>query len=279
MAHSIYSRQQLLNRGLVKVKKIAADLGVIPTGDKRLIQSWVDAIVEHQAAQVQKIEIVEATIEFDGESFEGSTQPYMVLVNGEIVHRATTYQQAERYCKWHSLTVIDSQTLAQFELEVELEVQAAEVCETEISFISSDDFFNFEAIVHNDVHNVIATIERDSDNGEWIARMGEGSFSFDSYVDAEQYIKDEYVGMIEDERGSGRITPVIEDMGMTIEDSSFIHNFGQSYTLRVHGALAGTIWLSDDDGWTMDGQSYQDDWQPVAKELVRLTRREYLVAA
>ena len=71
MTHLIYSRQQLLNRGLLKVKKIASDLGVLPTNDKRLIQSWVDAIIEHQAAQIQKVEIVEATIEFESESFEG----------------------------------------------------------------------------------------------------------------------------------------------------------------------------------------------------------------
>ncbi|MFM6673027.1 MAG: hypothetical protein ACKPJO_23310 [Dolichospermum sp.] len=46
MSHPIYSRQQLLNRGLVKVKKIASDLGVIPAGHRRLIQAWVDEIVE-----------------------------------------------------------------------------------------------------------------------------------------------------------------------------------------------------------------------------------------
>jgi hypothetical protein len=55
MTHLIYSRQQLLNRGMVKVKKVAADLGVIPTGDKRLIQSWVDAIVDHQAVQFKRL--------------------------------------------------------------------------------------------------------------------------------------------------------------------------------------------------------------------------------
>jgi hypothetical protein len=264
MSHPIYSSQQLLNRGLVKVKKIAADLGVLPTGDKRLIQSWVDAIVKHQSTQVQKI--VEATINFNSESWD--SEAYEVIVNSEVVHQCSSYQLAERYCKWQGYILVDSQALAQNELEVELEVQAAEASETEISFISSDDFFNFEAIVHNDVHNVIATIERDSDNGEWIARMGEGSFSFDSYVDAEQYIKDEYVGMIEDERGSGRITP-------PIEDSNFIHDFGQSYTLRVHGALAGDIFLDDDHGWTMNGEDFSQDWQPVAKELIRLTRREY----
>ncbi|MFM6350301.1 MAG: hypothetical protein ACKPFK_34945, partial [Dolichospermum sp.] len=95
MSHPIYSRQQLLNRGLVKVKKIAADLGVIPAGDKRLIQSWVDEIVEHQSVMawadtVVESEITTATIGFDSDSYEGLTQPYTVVVNGEVVHRTTT---------------------------------------------------------------------------------------------------------------------------------------------------------------------------------------------
>jgi len=67
MAHPTYSSQQLLNRGMIKVKKVASDLGVLPTGDKRLIQNWIDAIIEHQSAQVQKIEVVEATIDFESE--------------------------------------------------------------------------------------------------------------------------------------------------------------------------------------------------------------------
>jgi hypothetical protein len=80
-----------------------------------------------------------------------------------------------------------------------------------------------------------------------------------------------------DGRTSGRIEPVIEDTSMTIEYSNFVHDFGQSYTLRINGALAGSIFLDDDHGWTMNGEDY-DDWQPVANQLIRLTRREYLVA-
>jgi hypothetical protein len=339
MSHPIYSRQQLLNRGLPRVKKIASDLGVLPTNDKRLIQSWVDAIVKHQAAQVQKIEIVEATIEFDSKSFE--TQPYMVIVGGEVVHRAATMMQAERYCKCHSLTLLDSQTLAQQELEVELEVQAAtkaekaasvevleqhtengfvkfvtlnhengnyytvtpahpipkERCEcgdnhfrgaeckhqlavknaiaSRISFISPTDFGYYEAIVDNDIHHVIAKIYLDQ---SWNVEMVKKSKTLSSYEEAEQFIKDEYVNNVIMHRGSGRIEPVIEDMGMNIEHSNFIHDFGQSYTLRINGALAGSIFLDDDHGWTMNGEDYQADWQPVAKELIGLTRREYLAA-
>jgi len=363
MSHPIYSSQQLLNRGLAKVKKIAADLGVIPTGDKRLIQSWVDAIVEHQAAQVSKIEIVEATIEFDngcgglvepytalidgqetllnGWSHEGLTEPYMVMVNGEVVHRAATYQQAERYCKWHSLTLVDSQTLAQNELEVEMEQQAAtraekaasvevleqvedegfvkfvvqsgenlytvtpahpvnkERCErgdvhfrsveckhqnavknaliAKIQFISPADFGDWEAIVDNEV---IGTIDQDFEAGLWRVNMLRETHSFSSYLEAEQFIKDQYVGdVFMNGRGSGRIEQPIEDIGYLIEDINFRDERGQQYSVRFHGVLTGYIWLNDDLGWTLNGEDHQDDWRPVAKELVKLTRHEYLVAA
>jgi len=343
MSHPIYNRQQLLNRGLLKVKKVAADLGVIPTGDKRLIQTWVDAIVDHQAAQIQKIETTEATIDFDGESFEGSTQPYMVLVGGEVVHRAATYQLAERYCKWHSLIIADSQILAQNELEAELEVQATargekaksveileqhqdegfvkfvvqsgeniytvtpshpnnkERCEcgdnhfrgveckhqiavkneiaSSISFISPSDFGYYEAIVGNDV---VATIEyfndRDCDHPWWSVEMNNRTETCASYEEAEQFIKDEYVrGVFMSERGSSRVYPVIEDIGYIIEDINFRDSKGQQYSVRVHGVLAGYIWLND-HGWTINGEDYQNDWRPVAKELIRLTRHELLAA-
>ncbi|MFM6868990.1 MAG: hypothetical protein ACKPKQ_03170, partial [Dolichospermum sp.] len=124
MSHPIYSRQQLLNRGLVKVKKIAADLGVIPAGDKRLIQSWVEAIIQYQSTQVQEVEEVTATISFDSDCYEGLTQPYTVVVSGAVVHRTTTYQMAVRHCKWQGYTLLDSQTLAQDELEAEMVAQA-----------------------------------------------------------------------------------------------------------------------------------------------------------
>lgn len=368
MSHPIYSRQQLLNRGLLRVKKIAADHGILPTGDKRLIDVWVDAIIEHQAAQVQKNEV--ATIEFDngieglvepytalidgqetplnGWSHEGLTQPYMVLVNGEVVHRATTYQLAERYCKWHSLRLV-GQTLAQSELEAELEVQATaraekakfvqvveqvedegfvkfivqsnesfytvtpahpvdkQRCEcgdnhfrggwgglckhqiavkekiaSQVSFISPD-FGYHEAIVNNDVHHVIGTIEyfsdRDCDQPWWNVQMRDKSITLTSYEEAEKFIKDEYTEGVLSHRGSGRITQPIEVTNMTIEDTNMTHDFGQSYTLRVHNHLAGYIWLNDNLGWTLNGEDYQDDWRPVAKELVKLTRHEYLLAA
>jgi hypothetical protein len=261
----------------------------------------------------------------------------MVLVNGEIVHR--TYQQAERHCKWQGYTLVDSQTLAQQELEVELEVQAAtkaekaasvevieqhtengfvkfvtlnhkngnyytvtpahpipkERCEcgdnhfrgaeckhqlavknaiaSRISFISPTDFGYYEAIVDNNIHHVIAKIIY---LDQWNVEMVKKSKTLSSYEEAEQFIKDEYVNNVIMHSATGRIEPIIEDISMNIEFSNFVHDHGQSYTLRINGAIAGSIFLNDDHGWTMNGEDYQDDWQLVAKELIGLT---HLVAA
>ncbi|MFM5995975.1 MAG: hypothetical protein ACKO9U_15615, partial [Dolichospermum sp.] len=313
MSHPIYSRQQLLNRGLVKVKKIAADLGVIPAGDRRLIQSWVDEIVEHQAVMawadtVVESEITTATIGFDSDSYEGLTQPYTVVVNGEVVHRTTTYQMAVRHCKWQGYTLVDSQSVAQDELEAEMVAQATaaesaiqvleqvedegcikfivqsgenfytvtpahplprERCEcgdvhfraanckhqvavrswiaSQVQIISPPDFGYYEAVVGN-INNVIATIEyhsdRDCDQPWWNVRMAKETLTFTSYEEAEQFIKGKYVEDYFAGRGSGRISEPVEDMGMTIEDSNFVHDFGQSYALRVKKILAGYIWLN-----------------------------------
>ncbi|MFM6883980.1 MAG: hypothetical protein ACKPKK_25545, partial [Dolichospermum sp.] len=331
MSHPKYTAKYLLKKGISYCKQIAKKLGISPNGDRRLIQSWVDEIVEHQSVMawadtVVESEITTATIGFDSDSYEGLTQPYTVVVNGEVVHRTTTYQMAVRHCKWQGYTLVDSQSVAQDELEAELEVQAESAiqvleqvedegcikfivqsgenfytvtpahpnpkqrCEcgdthfrgseckhqkavknkiaAKISFISPPDFGYYEAIVDEDIHNIIGTIEyhsdRDCDQPHWSVRMAtKQSEIFTSYEEAEQFIKNDYIeDYISNGRGSGRISEPVEDMGMTIEDSNFVHDFGQSYALRVHKVLAGYIWLND-DGWTLNGVDFEDDWRPV----------------
>ncbi|MFM6349121.1 MAG: hypothetical protein ACKPFK_28865, partial [Dolichospermum sp.] len=105
MSHPKYTAKYLLKKGISYCKQIAKELGINPEGDKRLVFTWVDAIVEHQAVMawadtVVESEITTATIGFDSDSYEGLTQPYTVVVNGEVVHRTTTYQMAVRHCKW-----------------------------------------------------------------------------------------------------------------------------------------------------------------------------------
>ncbi|MFM6349438.1 MAG: hypothetical protein ACKPFK_30495 [Dolichospermum sp.] len=347
MTHPIYTAKFLLNKGITYSKRIAKELGISPEGDRRLIQSWVDEIVEHQSVMawadtVVEPEVTTATIGFDADSYEGLTQPYVVLVDGAVVHRTTTYQQAVRHCQWQGYNLLDSQSLAQDELKVELEMQATaaesaiqvleqvedegcikfivqsgenfytvtpahplpnERCEcgdthfrgseckhqkavknkiaAKISFISPPDFGYYEAIVDEDIHNIIGTIEyhsdRDCDQPWWSVRMAkEKSEIFASYEEAEQFIKDKYVeDYFADGRGSGRISEPVET-GYQIEDTYYQDGRGSQYLVKLHGSFAGYIWLNN-DCWTLNGVDFEDDWRPVAKELAKLTK--HLVAA
>jgi len=256
MSHPVYSRQQLLNRGWVKVKKVAADMGVLPSGDKRLINNWVEAILAHQAKTVAKVEQKSAVIEFDGDSYEGLTQPYMVVSEGKIIHRAETYLQAERFCLNAGLALVEPQEVAQAELEAELRVV--------------DIDFGYHEVVKNG--DVVATIEivfdRDHDLISWAVNKGADRQLFLSYEDAEVFA-------LNDERGSGRLHNPIEDIGYIIEDISFVDPKGQQHSVKFNGTLAGYIWLDDRWGWTLDGETFANDWRPVAKNLVKLTKREY----
>jgi len=255
MSHPVYSRQQLLNRGMVKVKKVAADMGVLPSGDKRLINNWVEAILAHQVKTVAKVEQKSAAIEFDGDSYEGLTQPYMVVSEGKIVHRAETYLQAERFCVNAGLILVEPQEVAQAELEAELEIETI-------------DFGYYEVIKKGG--EVVATISLvfEGDSPLWAVRKGLDRLLFIAYEDAEVFA-------LSDERGSGRINQPIEEIGYIIEDMNFVDLWGQQYSVKFNGTLAGYIWLDDRWGWTLDGEDFFDDWRPVAKNLIKLTKREY----
>jgi len=265
MSHPVYSRQQLLNRGLVKVKKVAADMGVLPSGDKRLIANWVDAILAHQSKTVAKVEKKSAIIDFDGDSYEGLTQPYIVVSEGKIIHRTETYLQAERFCLNAGLVLVEPQEVAQAELEAELRVV--------------DIDFGYHEVVKNG-GEVIATISLvfEDESPLWAVSKGLDRLLFVDYQEAESFALNDERGsgrIDHDERGSGRLHNPIEDIGYIIEDMSFVDLWGQQYSVKFNGHLAGYIWLDDRRGWTLDGEDFFDDWRPVAKNLVKLTKREY----
>lgn len=137
--------------------------------------------------------------------------------------------------------------------------------------------------LHTDkvIATISTTFDRDTDNMSWQVEGSIKGCSFDCYEDAENHIKSEYMNQTKRlHRGSGRDSapPVIESMNYVIEDSSFVHEYGQSYTFRINGILAGSVFLNDDRGWTINGVDYQDDWRTIAGELAMLTRRS-LVAA
>ncbi|MFM6251715.1 MAG: hypothetical protein ACKPEQ_21660, partial [Dolichospermum sp.] len=100
---------------------------------------------------------------------------------------------------------------------------------SQVEVVSPTDFGYYEAIVNGDIHNVIGTIsypsDRDCDQPWWNVRMAKETLTFTSYEEAEQFIKGKYVeDYISNGRGSGRISEPVEDMGMTIEDSNFVHD-------------------------------------------------------
>jgi isopentenyldiphosphate isomerase len=136
MTHPTYTQQALCRYNLPRLKRIATELGVTPTGDKRAAETWVDAIITHQSTQLQKVdEQATAQAELDGfiahqvqapESLtaveisfydhefyalqeliasithdDNLTQPWVVMVNGAEKFRANTWARCNRYITWH----------------------------------------------------------------------------------------------------------------------------------------------------------------------------------
>ena len=63
MTHPIYSQATLTTLTVAALKTIASQLGAIPDGDKRVKQTWVAAILDHQIKfSPAKVEAMEAHI-------------------------------------------------------------------------------------------------------------------------------------------------------------------------------------------------------------------------
>ncbi|WP_226889484.1 hypothetical protein [Nostoc sp. MG11] len=140
MTYLIYTQQSLSRYTLPRLKKIAAELGVTPTGDKRAAETWINAIITHQSNQLQKVDnqaLAQAeldnyiadqaqavapepltTIEINSNHYEVycgkqliayiaydhdefATQPWLVMVNGKEKFRDTTVARCQRFISWH----------------------------------------------------------------------------------------------------------------------------------------------------------------------------------
>ena len=251
---------------------IASELGAVPSGDKRQLATWIDAIIKHQGSNSQPDEVeapIVASIEYDDTQL---TEPYLVVVVGEVVHQRNTYMNAVRYCEIHGYKLMDPTEVAQIELEAELEAQVYEVA-PELQFVSPDGFSEYEAYEKG---VMVGRISRDvsSDDTKWVGEVSYSEKRFEFYDDAEEFVKNNHLGKL-DERGSGRVS----DEGVSIEDVCFVDDRGQQYDVRVHRILAGYIWLIDEKGWTADGCNFNDDWRPIANQIIKMTKHEYLLAA
>ncbi|AVH63707.1 hypothetical protein [Nostoc sp. 'Peltigera membranacea cyanobiont' N6] len=139
MTHVRYTQQALSPYKLPRLKRIATELGVTPTGDKRAADTWVNAIIAHQSTQLQKVDeqalaqaeldhfiadqaqaiapelftIVE--ISFDHHEYYADdklvasishddnhlTQRWVVMINEKEVFRANTLMRCDRFICTH----------------------------------------------------------------------------------------------------------------------------------------------------------------------------------
>ncbi|BDI20468.1 hypothetical protein ANSO36C_62700 (plasmid) [Nostoc cf. commune SO-36] len=139
MTHPTYTQQALSRYNLPRLKRIATERGVTPTGDKRAADTWVNAIITHQSTQLQKVDnqataqaelnnyitdqaqviapellrIVEISFG-DHEYYAGDeliasishddnhlTQRWVVMVNDKEVFRASTLMRCDRFICTH----------------------------------------------------------------------------------------------------------------------------------------------------------------------------------
>ena len=139
MTHVRYTQQALSRYNLKSLKRIAAELGVTPTLDKRATETWLNAIITHQSTQLQKVdEQALAQAELDNyiadqaqaiapepltiveisfchhEYYAGNqlvasishddnhlTQRWVVMVNDKEVFRANTLMRCDRFICTH----------------------------------------------------------------------------------------------------------------------------------------------------------------------------------
>ena len=208
MTHPTYTQQALSRYTVPRLKRIAAELGITPTLDKRAADTWVNAIITHQSAQIQKVDeqttaqteldqfiasqaevvapellrTVEITF-YDHEIYAGDkliasiahddndfvTQRWVVTVNGVEEHRADTWAKCHRYIQWH---LSNSQfAVRNSQLPEQNDTSGNEIMVQVFNECEKYGFDIFDdGIYHNDVKlgKVGCT-----DDGWWVMRTGE----------------------------------------------------------------------------------------------------------
>ncbi|MCC5604138.1 hypothetical protein [Nostoc favosum] len=140
MTYLKYTQQALSRYNIPRLKRIAIELGVTPTGDKRAAETWINAIITYQSTQLQKVadEQALAQAELDNyivdqaqtiapepltpieisfshhEYYAGNqliasishddnhlTQRWVVMVNGKELFRANTLMRCDRFICTH----------------------------------------------------------------------------------------------------------------------------------------------------------------------------------
>lgn len=274
MTYPKFSVKFLVKKGLSYCKMVAKELGITnPEGDKRQVLTWADAIVAHQDTIQPVAEIKQqVVIQFEDGINSCDLAGYSVVdLDGNTIRDGfRTYLSAESWAS-SRFEVVDQQSVAQQELveqiENEIQQRAEQIVIREIDFAYSEVI----SITPNGVET-LATISHDLETENWEVQLKSRFESFLTYAEAEAFA----LNYIDDERGSGRINlpPAIESMGYTIECNHIVDPLGQRYTVRLKGGLVGSIWLSEDLGWTLNGFDYVDSPIDAAMELAALISME-----
>ncbi|WP_100903686.1 hypothetical protein [Nostoc flagelliforme] len=188
MTYPKYTQQALCRYNLPRLKRIATELGVTPTLDKRAAQTWVNAIITHQSTQIQKAQSIPpeklTTVEisfYDHETYaafkliasithdDNLTQPWVVMVNGVEQFRANTWARCHRFIQWHHQDgtlnePLPTQTEAPCTTGNEVMAQIFNECEK----------YGFEILDDGIYHNDVKLGEVGCTNGTWwVMRIGE----------------------------------------------------------------------------------------------------------
>lgn len=122
MTH-FYSEKQLSHKTRKQLWGICDQIGC----QRR--RSKADCITEILALQPQlkPVQKEVAVIDYDADSLDGLTQPYIIVVKGVLIHRTATYAQAERFCQFQGYDISDAQQQAQSELLEYMEAQVEDI--------------------------------------------------------------------------------------------------------------------------------------------------------
>jgi hypothetical protein len=118
-----YSEKQLSHKTRNQLWKICDQIGC---AKRRSKADCITEILAHQP-QPKQVEKEVAIIDYDDDSLDGLTQPYIIVVKGVLIHRTATYAQAERFCNLQGYQISDVPQQAQAELIEYMEAQVEDI--------------------------------------------------------------------------------------------------------------------------------------------------------
>ncbi|MDM9580121.1 hypothetical protein [Nostoc sp. GT001] len=218
MTYPKYTQQALCHYNLPRLKRIAAERGITPTGDKRAADTWVNAIIAHQSTKLHKVTDNQALaqgeldhfiatqaqavapepltiveISFDHHEYYADdkliasishddnhlTQRWVVMVNDKEVFRANTLMRCDRFICTHYKD-------GSLPVQEQLATPCTTGNEVMAQIFNECEKYGFEILDDGICHNDVKLGEVGcTDGGWWVMRTGERQqMPCDSAMDA-----------------------------------------------------------------------------------------------